>query len=188
MIKQTIDAPIPGENYTSDTRNYPWHREADIHDYDDAVDHMITRMSRKDGLSLVYSLLELETPIATITSTLLLQAVSRGTLHIDMAIIIAGPVARHIEIFAKRNGMSYDIGADADDEIVYTPSELRAVMEMDKEADAPMEDAPEAAEEQAEAPQGLMAVPSMDGEQASEEEQMNMLGMTDEEETTDGLA
>ena len=84
--------------------------------------------------------------------------------------------------------MSYDIGADADDEVVYTPSELRAVMEMDKKADAPVEDAPEAAEEQAEAPQGLMAAPSMDGEQASEEEQMNMLGMTDEEETTDGLA
>lgn len=187
MIKQTIDGPIPGENYTADTRNYPWHRAADIHDYDEAVDHIITRMSRSDGLSLVYSLLELNTPISTITSTLLLQAVSKGALHIDMAIIIAGPVARHIEIFAKRNGMSYDIGADPDDEIVYTPTELRAAMDMDTESSPDSEAASESTEEEGEEPQGLMAVPKLDGEQASEEEQMGMLGMT-EEETEDGLA
>ena len=34
MLKM-FDAPIAGENFTSDTRNYPWHRPPEITDYDD---------------------------------------------------------------------------------------------------------------------------------------------------------
>ena len=35
---KNFDAPIPGENYTAETKNYPWHRPPDIVDYDEAID------------------------------------------------------------------------------------------------------------------------------------------------------
>ena len=38
---QTPKAPIPGANYTSDTRNYPWHRPSDITTYDEAVSVLV---------------------------------------------------------------------------------------------------------------------------------------------------
>ena len=40
------NAPIPGANYTSDTRNYPWHRPPDITDVDEALEHIMERDRR----------------------------------------------------------------------------------------------------------------------------------------------
>ena len=84
-------APIPGAYYTSDTRNYPWHRPADIENYDEAVSNTLNRLETPSGASLVYSLLDLDMSIATITSAMLQQAIAKGVMHIDMAILIAGP-------------------------------------------------------------------------------------------------
>ena len=33
-----FDGPIPGENFTSETKNYPWHRPPEITDYDEALE------------------------------------------------------------------------------------------------------------------------------------------------------
>lgn len=177
-------APIPGANYTSDTRNYPWHRPADIETYNEAVEHMLGRLETVSGVSLVYSMLEMEMPIATITNAMLLQSVSRGKLHIDMALVVAGPVARAIEIFAKRHGLKYEMGAEPDDEIVYTPTQLQLIMNMQQQDSEEAEMVPS---ETPEAPvgqesEGLMGMPTGDDiEAAPEEEQSAMLGMTEEE-------
>lgn len=182
-------APIPGANYASDTRNYPWHRPADIEGYDEAVDYVLSRLKRVSGVSLVYSMLEIEADIATITSAMLLQEVSKGKMQIDMAIVIAGPVARGIELFAKRHGLKYEMGADAEDELVYTPTELRMLLESEEQSEEEqfeMAAAPAPVEEPMDEG-GLMAVPAEDDiEAAPEDEQQAMLGMA-EEEAEDGL-
>ena len=95
MKMQTPKAPIPGANYTSDTRNYPWHRPSDITTYDEAVSNTLNRLETPSGASLVYSLLDIDMSIATVTSAMLQQAISKGVIHIDMAILIAGPVNIH---------------------------------------------------------------------------------------------
>jgi hypothetical protein len=103
-----------------------------------------------------------------------------------MAILIAGPVARGIEVFAKAHDLTYDMGADANDELIYTPSQLSLLLEAQEEAEEmPMEETPA----EPPAPEGgLMASPSgEDVEAAPEEEQQSMLGMA-EEETPDELA
>jgi hypothetical protein len=186
MKMQIPRAPIPGANYTSDTRNYPWHRPADIENYDEAVSNTLNRLETPSGASLVYSLLDLDMSIATITSAMLQQAIAKGVMHIDMAILIAGPVARGIEVFAKAHDLTYDMGADANDELIYTPSQLSLLLEAQEEAEEmPMEETPA----EPPAPEGgLMASPSgEDVEAAPEEEQQSMLGMA-EEETPDELA
>jgi hypothetical protein len=186
MKMQTPRAPIPGANYTSDTRNYPWHRPSDISNYDEAVSNTLNRLETPSGASLVYSLLDINMSVATITSAMLQQAIAKGSIHIDMAILIAGPVARGIEIFAKAHDLKYEMGAEANDELIYTPSQLSLLLEAEEDPDdTPLDEptvAPPAPEE------GLMTSPSgEDVEAAPDMEQQAMLGM-DEEETTDELA
>ena len=185
-----IDAPIPGENYTSDTRNYPWHRPADFENLNDAVDHLLSNLEKPTGVSIVYSMLDLEVPISGIVTALLLQSISKGRIHIDMAILAAGPLARHIEIFAKKNGLKYEMGDQPSDEIIYTPTQLKMSMGI---VDAGEEDEPVAVEPLQVSGGGFMAQPSLeDTTEAPEDEQLRMLGMAEETEeemeTDDGLA
>jgi len=184
-------APIPGANYTSDTRNYPWHRPADIDKYDEAVLNTLNRLETPSGASLVYSMLDVDVPIATITSAMLQQAISKGVIHIDMAILIAGPVARGIEVFAKSHDLKYEMGADPDDEVIYTPNQLAVLLrsQQQESEDGPaMEDSTPTEPVSPPTESGLMSSPSEeDIEPAPEEEQQSMLGIA-EEETTNELA
>lgn len=175
-----LNAPIPGGNYTSDTRNYSWHRPPDLMDYDEAVDYLINKIDEPEQIELVFAMLGIDAHITTVVTTILLQAVSKGKVGIDLAILIAGPLARYIEISAKNVGIKYEMGVEDKDRAIITPTLLKASLGIvDQEDEA--EELPE--EEMApEEPTGsLMAMP--DNMAASQDEQDEMLGaMTPEEE------
>jgi hypothetical protein len=182
--------PIPGANLLADTRKYPWHRPPEIVEYDEAVDYMLTKMSEDEQSELIYSLLQIDINVPTVVSSLLLQAVSRGKLPIDLAVLIAGPMARYIEIIAKMEGYKYDMGLDESDRLRVTPELLkRSLGIIDKEdpedimVDAEAQPSPDI-------PMGGIMGGAEVPEQgvAPEDEQAAMLGLTVEEEETDGLA
>jgi len=177
--------PLPGANYMSDTKNYPWHRPADIESYDEAVKHVLDRLKTPSGASLVYSMLKMDMPISAITSAMLLQSISKGRMQIDMGIIVAGPVARGLEVFAKSNGLAYEMGADANDEIIYTPTQLALIMGPSEGKGPPIEEAP--VEEEVAPEMGLMSLDPSAVEAAPEDEQQEMLGMV-EEDPMNGMA
>lgn len=173
-------SPIPGANLLADTRNYAWHRPPDIVEYDPAVEYIISRIDDPFQSQMVISMLDIDAQISTITSTLLLQAVSTGKMPIDLAIIIAGPVARYIEILAKNLNKSYDMGIRDKDKIIITPTLLKKALGIVEQE----EDGTEVAEEPEATPEaamgGLMGMP--DEMVASSEEQGEMLGaMSDAE-------
>ena len=62
------NAPIPGANYTSDTRNYPWHRPPDITDLDEALEYIMDRLTETDAGMRYMSLIEAGTPVTTSAS------------------------------------------------------------------------------------------------------------------------
>ena len=95
-----LNAPIPGANYLADTRNYAWHRPPDIVDYDEAVGYLIDKIDEPGKKELVFAMLGIDAHITTIVTTILLQAVSKGKIGIDLAILCAGHLARYIEISA----------------------------------------------------------------------------------------
>lgn len=182
-----FDGPIPGENYTADTRNYPWHRPPEITGFNEGVSRIIQDMDEEREMQLIYSLLELEVPVAIITSNLLMRKVARGVIPIDLAILMAGPVGRYVEILAKDNGMSADMDTSIPGQEPITPTMLKLQMGsvedvqdiLEEQADAPEIDA----EPSGEAEGGLMGVPTGDMEMsASEEEQAAMLGMAGDDE------
>lgn len=182
------NAPIPGANYLSDTRNYAWHRPPDIMDYDDAVGYMIDKIDEPEKKELVFAMLGIDAQISTVVSTLLLQSISKGKIGIDLAILIAGPLARYIEISAKDVGIKYDMGIDNKDRVAITPSLLKLALGMN--IDDEEEDIPQAAVQdvvQEAATDGLMGMPAQEEGVASAEEQAAMLGGMTEEEPEDEL-
>lgn len=190
-----FDAPIPGSNYASDTKNYPWHRPPDITEYDEAVDYMIRKLDDPDEHELVFSLLEIDTQLTTVVSTLLMQGISRGKFPIDLAILMAGPLARYISIVADSQGIKYEVGIEDTDRISITPTALKMALGIIETEDDDLPEEP--VEEAASGPDtgGLMgAVSAEEIDPASENEQAAMLGMgeeevlTPEEESPNGLA
>ena len=181
-----FNGPIPGESLTADTRNYPWHRPPEITGFNEGVTRLIADMDDEREMQLIYSLLELEVPVAIITSNLLMRKIGRGVIPIDLAILMAGPVSRYVEILAKDNGLTADMNTDIPGQEPITPTMLKLQMgsvediqdllqEGEVSSETPVEDVP--------APSGgLMGAPSEEGAMsASDEEQAAMLGMAADE-------
>jgi len=165
------DGPIPGANYTSDTRNWPWHRPPDITTIDDALEHVMERLTDTPSGMRYMSLIEAGTPLTTITDIIVTLAIGRGKFTPDFAILVAGPVTRMLEIMAKSYKIEYTLGIDEDVEfttpVVYKEAIRRS---LPKE-----EEAPEVVEEAVieEEQGGLMSA-------VSSEEQASMLGYDEE--------
>tara|TARA_R110001592_G_scaffold120466_5_gene324742 strand:- start:297 stop:857 length:561 start_codon:yes stop_codon:yes gene_type:complete len=173
-----LEAPIPGGNYTSDVRNYSWHRPPDLVGYDEAVNYLIERIDEPEEIELIYAMLGIDAHITTIVSTILLQAVSKGKVGVDLALLIAGPLARYIEISAKDVGIKYEMGVEDKNRVIITPTLLKAslgILDDDDEEQIEEEALPEES-----ANSSLMAMP--DNMTATPEEQETMLGGASEEE------
>ena len=189
-----FEAPIPGSNYASDTKNYPWHRPPDITEYDEAVDYMIRKLDDPDEHELVFSLLEIDTQLTTVVSTLLMQGISKGKFPIDLAILMAGPLARYISILADSQDIKYDVGIEDTDRIAITPTSLKIALGIiDTDDDELSKQPGEEAESGLADGGGLMSVGSEEEiDPASEDEQATMLGIIEEEvmeeEPVNGLA
>lgn len=182
-----LDGPIPGESLTADTRNYPWHRPPEITDFNQGVTRLIADMDDEREMQLIYSLLELEVPVAIITSNLLMRKIARGVIPIDLGILMAGPVSRYIEILAKDNDMTADMDTSIPGQEPITPTMLKLQMGSVEDLEDVLEEdanSPETpTEDEGEPSGGLMGMPSAEDElSASEEEQAAMLGMADAEE------
>lgn len=181
-MNPSFDGPIPGENYTSDTKNYPWHRPPDIVDFDEAVEYVVNQISEPEPLSAVLTLLEAGATISGLVSTINMVNISDGKYPIDLSILIAGPVARYIDIVAKQSGVKAEIGTPEDD--LMTLEHAKGLAGILTEDDDTPEDMPVAAAEMASAAPsgGLMGAPTGEGSMAAPEGvQQSMLGYGNEE-------
>ena len=150
-------------------------------------------MKEPQELELVYALLTIDTKVATVVSSILMQGISRGKFSIDLAILMAGPVARFVGILADEQNIKYDMGVGDEDRLVITPTALKLalnIIDQDEETIQPDEVVMEASV----TPEGgLMSTPT-ETETASATEQAKMLGavaeveVVEEQETEDGLA
>lgn len=186
-VPPKFNGPIPGENFTADTRNYPWHRPPEITDFNEGVTYLINRLDEERESQLLHSLLQLDIPVAIITSNLLMRNIARGKFPIDLAILMAGPIARYIEIIGKDTGSNPDMSTDIPGQEPITPTMLKlqmgAIKDL-KDLDGKAAEAADSAVEPAqEASNGLMGAP--DGQMvdvAPVDEQDAMLGYTNEQE------
>jgi len=174
--EKSFDGPIAGENYTSDTRNYPWHRPPDLTDLNEIIEDVILTISERTVLPTIMSQLSLGATVAGVTDFLILSRIGDGKFPIDMGLLAAGPVARFIQIMADDFDVDYDMGTDTEFKIL-TPNIIKNL----KSAIEEPEDDILTDLDAEEAPQDLGFMAAPEGA-VSDEEQLAMLGQSDDEE------
>jgi len=114
-MKKLPNGPIPGENFTSDTRNYPWHRPAEFTDPDAAIEMAFKHLTKESKAFGLMTMISQGMTIAEATDVFLTSGIMAGKWTVDMAIVLAGPIARIIELMAKSYGVKYSMGIDDED-------------------------------------------------------------------------
>jgi len=106
----TLSGPIPGENFTSDTKNYPWHRPPEITDLDKAIEASAKRLMSDDGAIGILTMLQTGMDIATVTDMFVTSGIGAGKWTPDFAVLLAGPVSHIIYLMAKGEGIDAELG------------------------------------------------------------------------------
>jgi hypothetical protein len=176
MKKNKFDGPIPGENFTSNVKNYPWHRPPSHLSLDDVVGSMVKNLNKPEKTAFVIALLETDQSIVDIVTGLIRIGVANGRMSIDMGILSAGPMARMIEVIAEKAEIDYTRGWDQEPRLI-TSEMLRArggKVDPDDIDESSIEVEP-SEEEMESLDEGLM---TLIDEPAPEEQQQAMLGET----------
>lgn len=108
--------PIPGENYTSDTKNYPWRQPPEFSDIDEALDWVSGRLTQFKVANGILTMAETGVPLYQITNFILLNYVGEGKWTPDFSLLLAGPVCRMIELMCIGFDVEYDLGIEDDDD------------------------------------------------------------------------
>jgi hypothetical protein len=109
-----FDAPIPGENYTSDTKNYPWHRPPEIDDLDAGIEYSMNALLDDEDMFFQYmAYLDSGLSIVTTTDIFVTMGIANGKWTPDFALLLAGPVSRILEIMSKAYGINAELGLES---------------------------------------------------------------------------
>lgn len=105
-------APIPGENYTSDTKNYPWHQPPEHTSIIDALDKMSVKLTQPDTARHIMAFAEAGFPLVRISQMIIMEGVAQGKWTVDMGLLLAGPFTKIIEIMCDSYDIDYNIGIE----------------------------------------------------------------------------
>lgn len=109
---QLFAAPIPGANYTSDTKNYPWHRPPEVTTLDDGIELAYKKLTDEDAAEGLLTMMELGMPISSLTFSFVMSGVAAGKWTPDFAILLAGPVSHIMYLMAKGYGIDVEMGLE----------------------------------------------------------------------------
>lgn len=112
MAINPLDGPIPGANYTSDTKNYPWHRPPEITNLDKAIDEAGKKLLDPEVADGLLTMIEMGIPISSLVEMFVTSGIGAGKWTVDYAILMAGPVSHIMCLLADGYGIKYDLGID----------------------------------------------------------------------------
>lgn len=107
--------PIPGENFTSDTKNYPWHQPPEHKSVTDALDKMSIKLTEPKNARHVMAFAEAGFPLVRIAQMIIMEGVAQGKWTVDMGLLLAGPFTKIFEIMCDSYDIKYDIGIAEED-------------------------------------------------------------------------
>lgn len=108
--KTDLDGPIPGENFTSDTKNYPWHRPPEYNDLNDAILYSFKHLTKPRNASSLLAFIDNGYTIVEATTAFLVSGIGGGKWTLDYALLMAGPIARIMEMMAEAYDVDYELG------------------------------------------------------------------------------
>jgi len=178
------NGPIPGENFTSDERNWPWHRPPEITDIDDALDKVVTDLSETDLGFRYMTLLESGVSVAAVTDIIVTTGVGRGLWTPDFALLLAGPTARLLTIMAKTYNIDYEMGLDTEPALESAETIKYFTRQDSKEANQAVREEAEDIKQEEDVQSAPTAEEGFMAPAPSEEQEM-MLGYGPDEEETE---
>lgn len=110
MAIGVMDAPIPGENFTSDTKNYPWHRPPQFTNMNESFEYIVEQIGEEDVSSSIMTMLEIGVPVSRLVDMLLTAGIGGGKFTVDYAMLMAGPLSHVICLMARRMDIDVDLG------------------------------------------------------------------------------
>lgn len=113
-LTSTPNGPIPGENFTSDTRNYPWHRPPEHTKMDDMIIASMKQLTTREATYGLLTTLQMGISVVQCATTFVLSGVGKGKWAVDHAIMLAGPVAKIMQIMADGAKIKYEMGLEDD--------------------------------------------------------------------------
>jgi hypothetical protein len=134
MALDEFSGPIPGENFTSDTKNYPWHRPPEFDDLDEAIEYIGSKMMDEEVSVAALTMMEAGMPITQLAQMWLMNGIMEGKWTFDYALLLAGPTAHILYIMAKSYGVDCELGIEGRD-YMPTVAMLRAMTEIKEEID-----------------------------------------------------
>jgi hypothetical protein len=179
---QMPSGPIPGENFTTNEKNYPWHRPPDYTDMDSALEKVVAEFEDDPSVMHKYmSFLSVGVPVTSVTDMIVTKGISKGYWTVDFGILLAGPIAKVLTIIAKTFDVKYELGIE--EELNYpTSTQLEMALKKPDKQEQALEQARQEVETASAQSLGLMGLGVPAGEIASQEEQDSMLGAASQEE------
>ena len=127
---ELLAGPIPGENFTSDTKNYPWHRPPEFDDLDKAIEYVSSKITKSNTSISLMALAKSGVPLVSLSQIILMQGMSRGKWSPDYALLMAGPVTHILSLMAKAGGFKYDLGIEEKGPL-YTEAYFEEMVKLD---------------------------------------------------------
>lgn len=184
---QMPSGPIPGENFTTNEKNYPWHRPPDYTDMDSALEKVVAEFEDDPSVMHKYmSFLSVGVPVTSVTDMIVTKGISKGYWTVDFGILLAGPIAKVLTIIAKTFDVEYELGIEEESSYP-TPVELRSALQDPNKQEQALEQAKQEVEAAASQSLSVLGLGAPAGPQqgqdiASQEEQDSMLGAASQEE------
>lgn len=129
---EILAGPIPGENFTSDTKNYPWHRPPEFDSLDKAIEYSVKKLTNQGTSLKMLTLMKNDVPVSAITEMFLMGGIMRGKWTVDYALLMAGPVSHILSMMAKASKIKYRMGID-DPKPKYTDAYFREMKKVTPE-------------------------------------------------------
>lgn len=178
MPQGMFDGPIPGANYTTDQKNFPWHRPPEFDNLDQAIEAVMEKVTSEDGSPSVLTLLNNGATCADLAFMSVMNGVMMGKWTTDYAVLMAGPVANIFWLMAKGYGIKAKLGV-TDKPKGISNAYMKALKQTEKSVDT--QKAISAGEKVASALEGssggFMSPPKPNNKEIQEK----MMGQTDQE-------
>lgn len=127
------DGPIPGENFTSDTKSYPWHQPPEFSDVSSALDKMAIKLTTPKVARGIMAFADAGFPLTRITQMIIMEGIAQGKWTVDMGLLLAGPFCKIIEIMCDSHDIDYKLGIEEEDSF-NTGTFFKGSIELEKSA------------------------------------------------------
>jgi hypothetical protein len=126
-----MDMPIPGENFTSDTKSYPWHQPPEFTSIGPALEKMSQKMTDRKTAPLLMSMVETGLPLYKVSQIIIMEGMANGKWTLDLGLLLAGPITKILEIMCNVYEVEYNLGIEEEDDEP-TGKFARGIIDMEK--------------------------------------------------------